>query len=109
GSCLPLERMVAEENQIPREIGKRKLNVALTVSPFCFSAEPTDPSILEFRKMFSSRLWFPNPEPVLSQAEASEIPNYLMTLSARNSTDCGIVRPICLAVFRLITSSNFVG
>jgi hypothetical protein len=35
--------------------------------------------------------------------------NHLMTLSARNSTDCGIVRPICFAVFRLITNSNFVG
>src|SRR5262245_21172649 len=34
---------------------------------------------------------------------------YLITLSARNSTDCGIVTPICFAVFRLMTSSNFVG
>jgi hypothetical protein len=33
----------------------------------------------------------------------------LITLSARNSTDCGIVTPICFAVLRLITSSNFVG
>src|SRR5262245_45614312 len=33
----------------------------------------------------------------------------LITLSARNSTDCGIVRPICLAVFRLFTNSNLVG
>ena len=36
-------------------------------------------------------------------------PFHLITLSARNSMDCGIVRPICLAVFRLILSSNFVG
>jgi len=35
--------------------------------------------------------------------------DHLITLSARYSIDCGIVRPICLAVFRLITSSNFVG
>jgi hypothetical protein len=35
--------------------------------------------------------------------------SYLMTLSARASTLGGIVRPICLAVFKLITSSNFVG
>jgi hypothetical protein len=34
---------------------------------------------------------------------------HLITLSARNSTDCGIVRPICFAVLRLIISSNFVG
>ena len=32
-----------------------------------------------------------------------------MTLSALASTFGGIVRPICLAVFRLITSSNFFG
>jgi hypothetical protein len=35
--------------------------------------------------------------------------NHLITLSARYSTDCGIVRPSCFAVFRLITNSNFVG
>src|SRR5262245_62499815 len=35
--------------------------------------------------------------------------NYFITLSALNSTFGGIVRPICLAVFRLILSSNFVG
>jgi len=34
---------------------------------------------------------------------------YLMTSSARNSTDCGIVRPSACAVLTLITSSNFVG
>src|SRR4030095_13828454 len=32
-----------------------------------------------------------------------------ITLSARASTFCGIVRPICYAVLRLISSSNFVG
>jgi len=32
-----------------------------------------------------------------------------MTLSARASTFGGIVRPICLAAFTLITNSNFVG
>lgn len=31
-----------------------------------------------------------------------------MTLSARYSTDCGIVTPICLAVLRFITSSNII-
>jgi hypothetical protein len=34
---------------------------------------------------------------------------HLITLSARANTFGGIVRPICFAVFRLITSSNFVG
>src|SRR5262245_19072720 len=36
-------------------------------------------------------------------------PSHLITLSARNSTDCGIVRLSAFAVFRLITNSNFVG
>ena len=35
--------------------------------------------------------------------------DHLITLSALTSTFGGIVRPICLAVFKLITSSNFVG
>src|SRR5262249_18516662 len=34
---------------------------------------------------------------------------HLITLSARYSIDCGIVRPICFAVLRFITNSNFVG
>src|SRR5262249_23257612 len=34
---------------------------------------------------------------------------YLINLVARASTSGGIVRPICFAVLRLITSSNFVG
>jgi hypothetical protein len=40
---------------------------------------------------------------------ALEEGDYLITLSALASTFGGIVRPICLAVLRLITSSNFVG
>ena len=35
--------------------------------------------------------------------------SHLITLSARASMLGGIVRPICLAVLRLMTSSNFVG
>src|SRR5262249_473232 len=35
--------------------------------------------------------------------------SYLITLSARNSSDCGIVRLSAFAVLRLITNSNFVG
>jgi hypothetical protein len=34
---------------------------------------------------------------------------HLITLSARASTFSGIVRPICLAVFKLITNSSFIG
>jgi len=34
---------------------------------------------------------------------------YRITLSARASTLGGIVRPICLAAFRLISNSDFVG
>src|SRR5215831_17469628 len=34
---------------------------------------------------------------------------YLITLSARYRTDCGIVRPICFAILRLMMNSNFVG
>src|SRR5215813_15180452 len=34
---------------------------------------------------------------------------YLITLSARYSTDCGIVTPICLAALRLTMSSKFFG
>ena len=34
---------------------------------------------------------------------------HLMTRSARASTLGGIVRPICLAVFRLLTRVNLVG
>src|SRR6266480_2551711 len=34
---------------------------------------------------------------------------HLITLSARSSTLGGIVRPICFAVLKLMTNSNFVG
>jgi hypothetical protein len=34
---------------------------------------------------------------------------YSITSSARNRIDCGMVTPSAFAVFRLITSSNFVG
>ena len=36
-------------------------------------------------------------------------PSHLITLSALASTFGGIVRPICLAVFRLMMNSNLVG
>jgi hypothetical protein len=34
---------------------------------------------------------------------------HLMTLSAHTNTFAGIVRPISLAVFRLMINSNFIG
>ena len=40
---------------------------------------------------------------------ANQKSHHLMTLSARASTLGGIVRPICLAAFRLMISSNFFG
>ena len=47
------------------------------------------------------------------RSQKSKIANlksvHLITLSTRYSTDSGIVRPICFAVLRLITSSNFIG
>src|SRR5215813_690592 len=44
-----------------------------------------------------------------SLGHSTFVTSYLITLSARASTAGGIVRPICFAVFRLITNSNFVG
>src|SRR2546421_5966822 len=41
--------------------------------------------------------------------EQSGVIHHRITSSARSSSDCGIVRPSALAVFRLITSSNLVG
>jgi hypothetical protein len=43
------------------------------------------------------------------QNPKSEIQNYLITLSARADKFGGIVRPICWAVFELITNSNSLG
>ena len=41
--------------------------------------------------------------------ERAALHRYSITWSARRSNDCGTVRPSALAVFRLITSSKFVG
>src|ERR1700754_1872188 len=53
----------------------------------------------------------PQPSTLLriTLADGKSKSHHLMTLSARASTLGGIVKPICLAVLRLITSSNFVG
>ena len=49
--------------------------------------------------------------PSQSTAKACSIVfcHHLITSSARANTFGGIVRPICFAVFRLITNSNLVG
>jgi hypothetical protein len=44
----------------------------------------------------------------LSTRHSTLAPSHLMTLSACASAFGGIVRPICFAVFKLITSSNLV-
>ena len=46
---------------------------------------------------------------VLPIAAQSKIQNYRMTRSALASTFGGMVKPICLAAFRLMISSNLVG
>jgi hypothetical protein len=55
---------------------------------------------LEYKKLFKRDRFLSGSAIVLP---------HLITLSALTSTFGGIVRPICFAVFRLITSSNFVG
>jgi hypothetical protein len=44
-----------------------------------------------------------------AEGKFSRSPNHWITSSALSNTDCGIVRPSALAVFRLITSSNLLG
>src|SRR5262245_16113943 len=53
--------------------------------------------------------WFGSRTGGRQQSHGGTSRGYLITRSALASTFGGIVRPICLAVFRLITSSNFVG
>jgi hypothetical protein len=50
-----------------------------------------------------------NPDEGEYSSILASVRSHLITLSARTSTLGGIVRPICLAVLRLIESSNFVG
>ena len=47
--------------------------------------------------------------PLDSPRHFTLVPSHLITLSARASTFGGIVSPICLAAFRLMINSNFVG
>ena len=91
-----------------------------------FGSAPTalmehNASFVRFLNKFSSMCWSPlNRKPVVSYVEPSAIESlsriairdlkcHLMTLSARPSTLCGIVKPICFAVLRFITRSNFIG
>jgi len=48
------------------------------------------------------------PDPLVTR-HLTLTPSHLISLFARTSTSGGIVTPICFAVFRLITSSNFIG
>src|SRR5262245_7711664 len=58
------------------------------------------------RLLFQARL-IPTPaEPPITRHSTLF---YLTTLPARYSKACGMVTPICFAVFRFITSSNFFG
>jgi hypothetical protein len=60
-----------------------------------------------FRRFFLGHLPY---LAALSPDESQDLkPNHLITLFARANTLGGIVRPICLAVLRLITNPNFVG
>ena len=45
----------------------------------------------------------------LSRYSLLRCSTHFMTVSARDSTFGGMVRPICMAVFRLVTRSNFIG
>src|SRR5687768_10792105 len=57
---------------------------------------------VQSRRFFYSSEFFPSAEHGLLTVEHV----YLITLSARAKTLGGIVRPICLAVLRLMVSSN---
>lgn len=44
---------------------------------------------------------------LLQRLSSNNASSHLITLSARASTSAGIFTPICLAVFKLMGSSNF--
>ena len=66
-----------------------------TLAPSHLSTTSFHPSLVSLLNPKS-----PNPLPLTP---------HCITLSARASTFCGMVTPICFAVLRLITSSNSVG
>src|SRR5207244_347330 len=55
------------------------------------------------------RLWTLDFDFIIQHSKLTIQNCHFITLSALASTLGGIVTPICLAVFRLMTSSNFVG
>ena len=88
------------------ELANKISLVRVTIASFCYSAAWAYVSILG--KTFQ-RKWFIGLVFRLSiQNLKSKIQNYLMTWSALAKTFGGIVRPICLAAFRLMMNSNFV-
>ena len=58
---------------------------------------------------FWSPLWSGRRNQFNPGASALGFCHHLISLFARASTSGGIVRPICFAVLRFITNSNFVG
>ncbi len=73
---------------------------ALAILPFGYPVE----KIGRARRTASRSAPWPT-----ASATASPSSSYWRTSSARPSTDCGIVSPIALAVWRLTTRSNVVG
>src|SRR5688572_3960548 len=85
------------------------LQLPSIAGPFPLSIIGQEPAvtIIESGELLST-IFFIAPEANLT-LDALTLTGYRITLSALASTFGGIVRPICLAVLRLITSSNFVG
>ena len=106
------------------EVGKNKLLQAL-LSQFFFDSLHERPvfSLRQSGQSSSAKLtasMFPPARPLTFGAGTDGENNsilsspfgffvHLITLSARANTFGGIVSPICLAVFKLMTNSNFVG
>jgi hypothetical protein len=64
--------------------------------------------VRNFSTGFCFMHFFPNRK-AAPQTAIENLKCHLMTLVAFISVPCGIVTPICLAVLRLITNSNFIG
>ena len=90
---FPGEPYVSLHGDADARASVRREKVVGGLIVICDSIDGEFNSILRFERRHTSR----------------PVTDYLITLSARTSTFGGIVRPICLAAFRLIISSNFVG
>ena len=66
--------------------------------------------VTEFPSLEQARRWYDSEEyrPLKALRLRAE-PRHSMRRSARSNSDCGIVRPSALAVFTLISRSNFAG